>query len=106
VNKDAFPDEVLERYREAMSRPGALTAALNYYRQASLNQLPQNLTVRAPTLILWGEHDQALGRELTEGLERWVGDLTLRYLDCGHWTQQERPEEVNQALLEFLDGTG
>jgi len=106
VNKDAFPDEVLERYREAMSRPGALTAALKYYRHASLSKLPPDLSVRAPTLILWGEHDQALGRELTEGLERWVPDLTVRYLDCGHWTQQERPEEVNRALLEFLDRTG
>jgi pimeloyl-ACP methyl ester carboxylesterase len=106
VSKAAFPDEVLERYREAMSRPGALTAALKYYRHASLSKLPPDLSVRAPTLILWGEHDQALGRELTEGLKRWVPDLTVRYLDCGHWTQQERPEEVNRALLEFLDRTG
>lgn len=106
VNKEAFPDEVLERYREAMSRPGALTGALRYYRNARLGRLPKDLSVKAPTLILWGEHDGALGRELTEGLERWVPDLTVRYLDCGHWTQQERPEEVNRYLLEFLTPAG
>jgi pimeloyl-ACP methyl ester carboxylesterase len=103
VRTEAFSDEDLERYREAMSRPGALRSALNYYRAIRPNRLPQDLTVRAPTLVLWGVHDQALGRELTEGLERWVPDLTVRHLDCGHWTQQELPEEVNEALLEFLD---
>lgn len=102
VVKDAFSDEDVERYREAMARPGALTAALNYYRAASLRRLPKDQTVRAPTLVLWGVHDVALGKALTEGLERWVRHLTLCHLDCGHWTQQELPEEVNRHLLEFL----
>ncbi len=102
VVKEAFSDEDLARYREAMSRPGAMTAALNYYRAAGMSRLPQEQTVKAPTLMLWGEHDQALGKPLTQGLERWVPDLTLQYLDCGHWTQQERFEEVNRYLMEFL----
>jgi pimeloyl-ACP methyl ester carboxylesterase len=102
VEKDAFSAEDLRRYREASSRPGALTGGLNYYRAARLNRLPQDQTVRVPTLLLWGVHDPALGRELTEGLERWVPDLTVQHLDCGHWTQQEAPEEVNRHLLGFL----
>ena len=106
VNKAAFSDEVLERYREAMSRPGSLTAALNYYRSARPGRMPADARVRVPTLILWGVHDVALRRELTEELERWVPDLTVRYLDCGHWTQQERPQEVNDSLLEFLSAQG
>ena len=105
VIKEAFSDEDAQRYREAMSRPGALTAALKYYRSASMRHLPPDQTVRAPTLVLWGVHDVALGRELTEGLERWVPRLTLRHLDCGHWTQQELPDEVNQGLLHFLVGS-
>jgi pimeloyl-ACP methyl ester carboxylesterase len=51
-------------------------------------------------------HDPALGKELTHGLERWVPSLTVQYLDCGHWTQQERPDEVNRYLLEFLSQDG
>ena len=107
IVKEAFSDEDLERYREAMSQPGALTAALNYYRTAfrrrrRLRRFSQEQTVQAPTLVLWGEHDQALGKELTYGLERWVPNLTIHYLDCGHWTQQERPEEVNHHLMELL----
>ena len=106
VDKGAFSDEDLDRFREAMSRPGALTAALNYYRSASFDSLPPDLTVHAPTLVLWGVHDVALGLPLTQGLERWAPNLTLQYLDCGHWTQQERFEEVNRYLLEFLQAGG
>lgn len=105
--KEAFSDEDIERYREAISRPGALTGGLRYYRSARLGELPADLSVRVPTLLLWGEHDVALGVELTEGLERWVADLTVRRLDCGHWTQQELPEEVNRELLAFFgEGLG
>lgn len=103
-NEDAFSDEDLQRYREAMSRPGALTAALDYYRAIfrTRRQTQDYGDVQAPTLVLWGEHDRALGRELAEGLEEWVPDVTVHFLECGHWTQQERPEEVNGYLEQFL----
>ena len=60
--------------------------------------------IPAPTLLIWGEDDPALGKELTYGLEPYVsGPLRIRYIpDSGHWVQQERPELVNQHLLEFL----
>lgn len=107
VQKSAFSDEDLERYREAMSRPGALTAAIGYYRairreRMRTEELAADGCVTCPTLVLWGEHDQALGKELTYRLERWVPNVNVRYLDCGHWTQQERSEDVNRYLLEFL----
>ena len=35
-------------------------------------------------------------------LERWVPDLAVQRLDCGHWTQQELPEEVNRRLFAFF----
>ncbi len=104
IVEGAFTDEDIERYREAMSRPGALTAALGYYRSVfrTRHQTEQLGHVQAETLVLWGEHDRALGRELAEGLEQWVPNVSVRFLDCGHWTQQERPEEVNRYLMEFL----
>ncbi len=103
-NEDAFSGQDLEHYRDAMSRPGALTAALGYYRAVfrTQRQTQQFGEVEAPTLVLWGEHDRALGRELAEGLEQWVPNVTVRFLDCGHWTQQEQPDEVNEYLEEFL----
>ena len=110
LQKAAFPPEVTDRYRQAMSKPGAMTAALNYYRQI-FRRLPTSYTggtydVTVPTLLIWGEQDIALGIELTYGLERWVKQLEVRYIpDSGHWVQQEQPEKVNQYILQFLNSS-
>lgn len=105
--KAAFPSAELEKYQEAISKPGALTAALNYYRQLVRHgqRLYRNRTLRvdAPTLLIWGEHDVALGIELTHNLNEWVPNLQIKYIpDSGHWVQQEQPEQVNRSMLEFL----
>ncbi|HEU5229624.1 MAG TPA: alpha/beta hydrolase, partial [Ktedonobacteraceae bacterium] len=108
VQKSAFPPDVQERYRDAMSKPGALTSGINYYR-ATFRRVRTptgtrpDTTISAPTLLIWGEQDIALGPGLTQGLERWVPDLQLKRIpDSGHWVQQEKPEAVNTLILEFL----
>jgi epoxide hydrolase 4 len=114
VCKEAFTDADLEHYREALRRPYALSAALNYYR-ALLRSQPWgdpaaghwlNRKVEAPTLLIWGEQDIALTKELTYGMEDLFNDgFEIKYLpDCGHWVQQERPERVNRYILDFLSG--
>jgi pimeloyl-ACP methyl ester carboxylesterase len=41
---------------------------------------------------------------MAEGMEARVPDLTkVTIEDCGHWTQQEQPEQFNAAVIEFLD---
>src|SRR5438270_6495367 len=106
VQKSAFPNEVLATYQEAMSKPGAMTAALNYYRQLirhPLRSAKNYASIGVPTLLIWGEQDIALGIELTYGLEQWVPNIQVKRLpDSGHWVQQEQPEKVNQLILEFL----
>jgi pimeloyl-ACP methyl ester carboxylesterase len=105
--KSVFPREVTAKFQQAMSKPGAMTAALNYYRQVfrrrPVSSNDPRARITAPTLLIWGEQDIALGIGLTKGLEQWVGDLQIRYIpDSGHWVQQEQPEKVNQYILEFL----
>ena len=61
-----YTDEEIERYVEAWSQPGAATAMINYYR-ASVRQSPKQAEaqlrpISAPTLVIWGEDDQYLGR--------------------------------------------
>ena len=107
VQKAAFPREVTAKYQEAMSKPGAMTAALNYYRQLfrpSVGSfLKEARNIHAPTLLIWGEQDIALGIELTYGLEQWVDNIQIKYIpDSGHWVQQEKPDLVNQLMLDFL----
>jgi epoxide hydrolase 4 len=80
---------------------------LNYYR----NTFEQGLTNRdwgvlnVPTLMIWGEDDTALGKELTYGTEAYVKNFQIRYIpNCSHWVQQERPDLVTQYMREYLAG--
>jgi len=87
--------------------PGALTAMLNYYR-ALIRGLRRNrrrgiARIDIPTLMIWGEVDAALGKELTYGTDQFVSNLTLRYLpNVSHWVQQEAPETVNAMIEAWL----
>jgi epoxide hydrolase 4 len=110
LQKAVFPPEVTALYQEAMSKPGAMTAGLNYYRQyfrrppvSVARNNGETAHISAPTLLIWGEHDIALGIELTQGLEQWVDQIEVKRLpDSGHWVQQEQPDKVNQLMLNFL----
>ncbi|HEU4329204.1 MAG TPA: alpha/beta hydrolase [Roseiflexaceae bacterium] len=108
VHKQQFTDEDIQVYKQALSRPGSLTAALNYYRalfgQGNRGMFRgTGMMVHMPTLVVWGEQDPALGMGLIEGLERYVPDLRIRTIpDSSHWVQQDTPEAVNQAMREFL----
>lgn len=109
--KTAFPQKVLEHYRDAMSKPGALTAAINYYRALVRNQRSAgsgylNAMVTAPTLLIWGEQDIALDIAMTYGLEQWVPNIQVQRIpDSGHWVQQEKPDTVNALIADFLRHT-
>ena len=108
VHPEAFSPEDVRLYQQAMARPGALTAALNYYRalrdpthRISRDEAP----IRVPTLLLWGERDAYLTPRLTEGLNAWVPNLTIvRFPDVSHWVQNDAPERVNRLLIDFLHG--
>lgn len=105
VDKKAFSRADLDAYRAAAAKGGAVTAMLNYYRGlfgGSLLARPWPL-LEMPTLLIWGEDDLFLGKELTYGTEQYVRDLQIRYIpQCSHWVQQERPALVNQYIQEFL----
>jgi pimeloyl-ACP methyl ester carboxylesterase len=108
VRSGAFRDEDIRRYQQALARPGALTAALNYYR-ALLRYPGQALRgvhpIAVPTLLLWGEKDPYLSVGMTEGLQRWVTNLQVARLPhAGHWLPSDAPEEVNARILRFLRG--
>ena len=102
-----FSEADLELYRQVFCQPGAITAALAYYRalgRAGFRQVERHLRpIQAPTLLIWGQQDVALVSELASYLEPWVPNLRLlRLPTAGHWAHQEQPDQVNQALLAFL----
>jgi pimeloyl-ACP methyl ester carboxylesterase len=102
----AFTRDEIDQYVRALSAPGALTAALDYYRanrRGGGASLAQSATIEAETLVLWGDRDPALTVGLTYGLERVAPHVHVRrFPDVGHWIQNEAPDEVNRALVEFL----
>jgi pimeloyl-ACP methyl ester carboxylesterase len=106
-NPDAVPRAVVDHFVGSLSRPGRLTAALNYYR-ANLAQgggawgaLNEIGPVTSPTALLWGDQDPALGRwAVDETAQHVQGEFRLEVLEgAGHWLQFERPDEVSRALV-------
>ncbi|MFE4105325.1 alpha/beta fold hydrolase [Almyronema epifaneia] len=110
VRKGAFSSNDTEMYRAALQKPGALTAAMSYYRQFFAPQSwlklwnKSPLPITSPTLILWGEEDTLLSHSLLEGMGKWVvAPLQLKQVPhCGHWIQQEVPSTVSRELTSFL----
>jgi pimeloyl-ACP methyl ester carboxylesterase len=102
----ACSDEDLAKYREAWSRPGALTGMINWYRALLAKPVPPTLPgpVKVPTLIVWGRDDKYGIPELAERSGRLCDDGPVVYLDATHWVQHDEPERVNELLLEFLAG--
>lgn len=80
---------------------------LNWYRNLSRSWresegLPQN--VAHPALMICAELDAVLPPRLAERMGRWIGDLETHVIaGCGHWTQAEKPRELNRLLLDWLD---
>lgn len=86
---------------------GGITGPVNWYRNIDRNAASFAHTINAPitqpTLMIAADSDPVLPLKLTEGMDRWISDLEVVVIeDCGHWTQQERPDEVNAALIEWL----
>lgn len=102
-----FGDRDVARYRRAWSRPGAMSAMVNWYRAAARHplRLPEG-RIRVPTRLLWGQRDAFLGRELAPASAAMCDDVRLERLpSAGHWLLHEEPAAVNRLLVEFL-GTG
>jgi len=103
-------DEDADAYVAALSAPGAMRAALNYYR-AAFREAPAAIfhprpipKIEVPTLLVWGEKDRFLGKELTLGMESFFSaPFRVEHLpDAGHWVMEEQPELVSRLLLRHL----
>ena len=106
-----FAEDVVQLYNANGRRLNGLTGMINYYRallRRGGGQRQRDLgtpIIETPTLMLWGEGDTALTIETTYDTEKWVRDLTLRYLPrISHWVQQDAPDEVNAMIAAFLQG--
>jgi len=104
-----LPNSVVDSYVRSLSRPGRLTAGLNYYRANLSGEswwagLRADLKITVLTTLLWGDQDPALGRQQAEkSAEHVDADFRLDVLEgAGHWLQFERPAEVGTSLTQVL----
>jgi len=66
-------------------------------------RLARSARTAAPTLVIWGERDPALGVELLDGLDQVAPLVRVhRIARAGHWVQNEAADEVNGVLIDFL----
>ena len=105
-----------QQYIADWSQPGAMTSMLNWYRGSRVVVPPPGVTVplpdwllrafpkvEVPTLVVWGMQDTALLPIQLEGLEELIEDLRIERLpEAGHFAPWEAPDEVANALRDFL----
>lgn len=94
-------------YLSVLSQPGALTAAINWYRGSrGFDPDDPDLTfgpVDTPTLMVWGNQDAYIGRTATQNAVAYMGGpYEFVEVDAGHWLVQEQPEFVEAQLLAHL----
>ena len=108
---DRLPDwlsqEELDHYVAEFSRTG-FTGGINWYRNMDRNwELTEHVAgakIEVPSLFVAGKLDPVLLMSPPTAMDGWLADHRGSVLldDAGHWVQQEKPAEVNAALLDFL----
>jgi pimeloyl-ACP methyl ester carboxylesterase len=123
---NVFNEKIKERYRRVWKQPGAVNGMLQYYRampqlaavtsdnnhknldstgpvKSTKKMKIPNIRINVPTLILWGEQDQAFVKENLNGVEAFVPDCTIeRFESASHWLMHEKPIEINNAITRFI----
>jgi pimeloyl-ACP methyl ester carboxylesterase len=101
----AYTVSDFEQYRRAWAEEGALTGMLNWYRAAFRHsENPPQKRVQAPTLLVWGEKDEALLAELAPKSLNYCNEGRLeQFPDATHWIPHEYPERVCDLLLDHLE---
>ena len=108
-NVDFLTDDEFGVFAEAF-KAGGVTGPVNWYRNIDANAETFASVIGAPvsqpTLMLAADADPVLPVNLTEGMDRWIPELTTVVIeDSGHWTQQEQPRAVSDAIIDWLDHT-
>lgn len=101
-----MPEDELQVFIDAYKRTG-FTGGINWYRNFTRNWkmsegVEQKVTV--PSLMVMAEDDVVLSPAMAGGMSEYVDDLEKTLiLNCGHWTQQEHPDELNTIMLSWLE---
>jgi pimeloyl-ACP methyl ester carboxylesterase len=110
LTTDATPilsDDDIQVYVDGFTKSGFF-GPVSWYRNIDRNnELVPGIgtqVLELPTLMVTAEWDAALSPSTADGMSAVCKDHErVDLLECGHWTQQEKPEELNRAMIEWLD---
>ncbi len=101
-------DDEMAFFVDTFARTG-FTGGINWYRNFTRNRERSGAIVErvdAPSLMIMAEKDAVLPPSSADGMETWVPKLDRQLVrDSGHWTQQEKPEEVTRVIADWMDKT-
>lgn len=114
--KGSFTEEDIARYKRAWAQPGALSGMVNWYRalvRESADRVPEAISgekrasklprITVPTLILWGEKDVALTKELAQlSLDLCENGQLIYFPKATHWLQHDEADAVNAHIESFV----
>ena len=95
-----------DEYLSLFSEPGALTAALNWYRAMgegealSATEMPP---IEIPVLFIWGNGDPAVARYTVEAQKKYLGEFQSIELNAGHWLMEEETSTTTSAVVAFIE---
>lgn len=101
LGEPIMSEEDLDVFISAFETSG-FTGGINWYRNLDRNWhilADVNPIITQPTLMIYGDRDLI---PKSENLPNYVPNLDIASLDCGHWIQQEKPEETNKTILSWL----
>ena len=103
LGEPLMSDSELDVFVSAFESSG-FTGSINWYRNLDRNWhllADVNPIIEHPALMIYGDRDMI---QKSENLADFVPNVEVISLDCGHWIQQEKPEETSQAILKWLEG--
>nr|CAD7599222.1 unnamed protein product [Timema genevievae] len=108
IPESSVEDEDVEAFKYTFSKPGALTAPINWYRANVLEQQIEDIKTKkdpgVPGLFLFGEKDDYLELAYLEEAKDVIKNLQTVVIEGGnHFVQQDKPEAVNKVMRDFLN---
>ena len=101
--RSGLPKAKLDAYLAVLDEPGAMTAAINWYRGVPFTPPRMQQPVSVPTLYVYGARDFALGENAAELTARYVtGPYRYERLDASHWMPEEVPDIVTKLIVEHI----
>jgi haloacetate dehalogenase len=107
-----YPESVMAAYRAQLEDPSVVQAICEDYRAGAgidreLDEADRGRLIECPVLALWARRGalEPLYGDVLSVWRSWAGDVRGRGLDASHFLVEDRPDEVAEEIISFLEGT-